>query len=113
MELSLAQRVNQLLQLLDEAVRELSEISEGIERTRSEKNLRTERMVEKIPDLDRYERWMAEITEGEARLQVFDKVRSKNGGKTPEEAERDLAKAFSEITESARQLRRKRAQGGH
>jgi hypothetical protein len=113
MELSLAQRVNQLLDLLDEAVRELSEISQGIERTRSDKSLHNERKVEKTPDLDLYERWMAEMAEREARLKVFDEVRSKNRGKTPEEVQKDVAKALSEVSEGARQLRRKRAQGGH
>jgi DNA repair ATPase RecN len=113
MELTLAHRVNQLLHLLDEAMRELSEISEGIKRTRSETNLSGERRSEKIPNLDLYKRGLTEIAGSDAPLKVFDEVHSKNRGETPEELEKYLAKAFSEITESARKLRRKRAQGGH
>ena len=62
-----------------------------------------------VIDIDLYERWMAER---EARLKVFDEVRSKSRGKTPEEVEKDVAEAVSEVRESSRQLRGKRAQGG-
>jgi prevent-host-death family protein len=62
-----------------------------------------------IIDIDLYERWQEER---ETRLKVFDEVRSKSGGKTPEEVEKDVAEAVSEVRESARQLRGKRAQGG-
>src|SRR5688572_20074245 len=62
-----------------------------------------------VIDIDLYERWVAER---EARVKVFDEVRSKNRGKTPEEVEKDVAEAASEVRESLRQLRGKRAQGG-
>jgi len=62
-----------------------------------------------IIDIDLYQRWQEER---EARFKVFDEVRSKGRGKTPEEVEKDVAEAVSEVRESARQVRGKRAQGG-
>ena len=62
-----------------------------------------------IIDIDLYERWQEER---EARFKVLDEIRSKSRGKTPEEVEKDVAEAVSEVRESARQLRGKRAQGG-
>jgi prevent-host-death family protein len=62
-----------------------------------------------VIDIDLYERWVAER---EARLKVFDEVRSKNRGKTPQEVEKDVAEAVTEVRQSSRQLRGKRAQGG-
>jgi prevent-host-death family protein len=62
-----------------------------------------------VIDIDLYKQWAAER---EARLKVFDDVRAKNRGKTPAEVEKDIAEAISEVRESARQPRGKRAQGG-
>ena len=62
-----------------------------------------------VIDIDLYERWVAER---EARLKVFDEVRSKNRGKKPQEVEKDVAEAVTEVRQSSRQLRGKRAQGG-
>lgn len=62
-----------------------------------------------IIDIDLYERWQEER---EARFKVLDEIRSKSHGKTPEEVEKDVAEAVSEVRERARQLRGKRAQGG-
>ena len=62
-----------------------------------------------VIDIDLYERW---VSEREARLKVFDEVRSKNRGKTPQEVEKDVAETVTEVRQSSRQLRGKRAQGG-
>ncbi len=62
-----------------------------------------------IVDIDLYERWQEER---EARFKVFDEVRSKNRGRAPEEVEKEVAEAISEVREGARLLRGKRAQGG-
>lgn len=61
-----------------------------------------------IIDIDLYQRWQEER---EARLKVFDEVRSKSRRKTPEEVEKDVGEAVSEVRESARRLRGRRAQG--
>lgn len=62
-----------------------------------------------IIDIDLYERWQEER---EARFKVLDEIRAKSRGKTPEEVEKDVAEAVSEVRESARHLRGKRAPGG-
>ena len=62
-----------------------------------------------IIDFDLYELWQEER---ETRFGVLDEIRSKGRGKRPEEIEKDVAQAVSEVMASARQLRGKRAQGG-
>lgn len=62
-----------------------------------------------IIDIDLYERWQEER---ETRFKVLDEIRAKSRGKTPEEVEKDVAEAVSEVRERARQLRGRRAQGG-
>ncbi len=62
-----------------------------------------------IIDIDLYELWQEER---EARFGVLDEIRSKSRGKRPEEIEKDVAEAVSEVRASARPLRGKRAQGG-
>ncbi len=62
-----------------------------------------------IVDIELYERWQEER---EIRFGVLDEIRSKGLGKRPEEIEKDVAEAVSEVRASARQIRGKRAQGG-
>ncbi|MCH7912973.1 MAG: type II toxin-antitoxin system Phd/YefM family antitoxin [Deltaproteobacteria bacterium] len=62
-----------------------------------------------IVDIELYERWQEER---EIRFGVLDEIRSKGRRKRPEEIERDVAEAVSEVRASARQIRGKRAQGG-
>jgi len=62
-----------------------------------------------IVDIELYQRWQEER---EIRFGVLDEIRSKGRRKRPEEIERDVAEAVSEVRASARQIRGKRAQGG-
>lgn len=62
-----------------------------------------------IVDIDLYERWRAMR---DARLGVFDEIRTRNRGKSPGEVERDVREAISEVRATKRLQREKRAQGG-
>ena len=62
-----------------------------------------------IIDVDLYERWKAAR---EARLTVFDEIRSKNRDKSPEGMEKDIREGISEVRAAKRMPREKRAQGG-